>query len=246
MDTTSTPEPRKPRVLQVIPSYTGGIKWKSFQSFTALDRSGLDAPMFGIERVIIDRARNLGAEAAMQNDCDYLLFIDDDMTFDPDALQNLLRRDKDIVAGMFFGRVEPSMHLCFDLVQTSEGPKYEKIDIDLLLDAEKKGACIPVDATGTGFTLIKVDVFRKLKELEPDTPIFATVNKGKAFMSEDVYFCQRAKEAGFQVWVDTAVKIGHIGDKIWGWDDFSKNAEGFKAQIAKQRAHDARKKAKKV
>lgn len=204
----------------------------------------METQLLGIERVIIDRARNLAAEAAMEHAFDSVLFIDDDMTFEPDALRRLLARDQDIIAGLFFGRVEPSQHLCFDLVHTKEGDKYEKINIARLLEAEKNKALLSVDATGTGFTLIKTAVFRKLQELEPETPLFATVNKGKEFMSEDVYFCHRAKAAGFQVTVDTAVKVGHIGQKVYTFDDFQKNAPTFQAQLAKQQAAAARKRAK--
>lgn len=238
------PVPARPKVLLAMPSYTGGICWKTFLSFTSLDREGIDTQLLGIERVIIDRARNLSADAALKHGYDYVLFIDDDMTFEPDALQRLLRRDKDIIAGLFFGRVEPSQHLCFDLVSTPDGDKYEKIDIDRLLAAEKAGALLPVDAVGTGFTLIKTSVFQKLQELEPETPLFATVNKGKEFMSEDVYLCHRARKAGFSIFVDTTVKVGHIGQKTYGWEDFEKNAETFKAQIAKQKKAQARKAAK--
>lgn len=225
----------KPRVLIAIPSYTASIKWRTFLSFAGLDRDGLDTQLMGIERVIIDRARNVAADAAINGGFDSLLFIDDDMTFEPHALHSLLARDKDVVAGLFFGRVEPSMHLQFQIVKTPEGDKYEKIDIDRLLQAEKAGQCIEVDGTGTGFTLIKTQVLKTLKEQRPDTPLFATIDRGgKGFMSEDIYFCKSAQEVGFHIWVDTAVKVGHIGEKEYGFDTFKANAPHYKDLIARQ------------
>jgi hypothetical protein len=34
-------------------------------------------------------------------------------------------------------------------------------------------------------------------------------------MTEDVYFCTKARDAGFTVWCDPTIKTGHIGDYIY-------------------------------
>jgi hypothetical protein len=62
---------------------------------------------------------------------------------------------------------------------------------------------IQVDIAGTGFMLIKREVFDKVK-----APWFECYDKGMA--GEDVYFCAKCKDAGVKVWVDTALHLGHI------------------------------------
>lgn len=205
-----------------------------------LDRSGVESSVIRTRRVIIDRARNAFAKAAVDRNADYLLFIDDDMIFEPDALTRLLARDKDIIAGLFFQRTQPVTPLVFRFQKPEPGADFgtfHKFTPSEIFTAEKTGALLECDATGTGFTLIKTDVFTALKADDPQAPWFQTVDRGEAgFMSEDVYFCTRAKECGFRVFVDTSLKVGHIGDYVYGFDDFARNKE----QLLRAEARSAR------
>lgn len=38
-------------------------------------------------------------------------------------------------------------------------------------------------------------------------------------ISEDWYFCEKAKWLGYKVWCDTTIKLGHIGPYEYNWDD---------------------------
>lgn len=38
-------------------------------------------------------------------------------------------------------------------------------------------------------------------------------------MSEDWYFCEKARKLGFSVWCDTTIKLGHVGPYEYNWDD---------------------------
>lgn len=232
----------KPRVVIGIATYSG-LEIRTFVCYDALDKSQVQPLLAVSERVIIDRARNGIANEALKADADYLLFIDDDMTFEPDALNRLIERDKDIVAGMFFGRVEPSMHLTFEYRRDSitGQNQYEKYDIDKLLEHEEKGECFECYATGTGFTLINTRVLKAMAEEDPEKPFFETRERGENKCSEDVFFCDRAQKLGFKVWCDTQVKVGHIGTKVWGFDEFKPNAEKYKRMIESNRRLQARK-----
>lgn len=46
-------------------------------------------------------------------------------------------------------------------------------------------------------------------------------------MSEDWFFCEMARNLGFEVWLDTTIKLGHIGNYEYNWDDIVevKNSE---------------------
>ena len=77
---------------------------------------------------------------------------------------------------------------------------------------DNPGGFTTCDAVGTGFLLINLDIFKKLKE-----PWFfwKTNEQGEVVEGEDYWFCRIAKEAGFEVWVDLTIKVGHIGDYIF-------------------------------
>lgn len=132
-------------------------------------------------------------KTAIKNGCTHLLFLDTDMTFGKDAVQRLLERKKDIIGVRTFTKKEPSLPIAF-------------------LEEGQTGDLQRAISVGTGFMLIDLKVFEKIKE-----PWFfwKTNDKGEVLEGEDYWFCRRAKEEGFQVWCDLSVPIGHIGDKIY-------------------------------
>jgi len=75
-------------------------------------------------------------------------------------------------------------------------------------DVRGKEGLIRVDYTGLGFMLVKKGVFESL-----DYPWFRPVEKQIGdmvdFTMEDVGFCLRAREKGFEVLVDPGIKVGH-------------------------------------
>ena len=62
------------------------------------------------------------------------------------------------------------------------------------------------DFCGCGMMLVKMDVFLKLEwpwwkdEFAP----------GVKTMGEDLYFCQKARDAGYDIWVDPMAKCNHF------------------------------------
>lgn len=75
-------------------------------------------------------------------------------------------------------------------------------------DIEGKQELIEVAYTGMGFMLVKKGVFEIL-----GYPWFKPIEKRIGdmvdFTMEDVAFCLRAREKGFEVLIDPTVKVGH-------------------------------------
>ena len=146
--------------------------------------------------------RNYSAVQALNNKSDYLLFIDDDMTFESDLLDRLISNDKDIVGIAYHPRCETSEKLGF-LDET------HIISLETTTD-EKYKDTFPCKAVGTGVMLVKTEVFKKIPRPWFQ---FEYLETGQCKVGEDWYFCLKAKEHGIQTWCDPIPKIGHLGEK---------------------------------
>lgn len=135
---------------------------------------------------------------AIKLKCTHLLFLDTDMFFEKDALLRLLERKKDIIGVQYKTRKEPSLATAFPL----EGDSFYNGEGDFQ----------QAKSVATGFMLINLKVFEKIKE-----PWFfwKSDENGQITMGEDYWFCDKAREAGYEVWCDLSIPIGHIGDKIY-------------------------------
>lgn len=138
---------------------------------------------------------------AIEMNCTHVLFVDDDMIFEKDAVVRLVERDKDIVGVHYNCRK-------FPLTTTVHMDKKQKEKINW----EKPEGFMSCEAVGTGFMLINLKVFKKLQH-----PWFfwKSNEKGEVVEGEDYWFCRIAREAGFEVWVDLNIPIKHIGEYIF-------------------------------
>lgn len=148
---------------------------------------------------IIDHARFRLVEGALDLDVDKLLFVDADMGFPPDALLRLLGREQTIV-----GATYPSRHAA-----TIHGTAIDHSTLNGCGLAEMKS--LPF-----GMMLVDRSVFETLPR-----PWFKTEwdAERSTFVGEDVTFCTRAREAGFQVWcdLDLSHEIIHLGVAANTW-----------------------------
>ena len=130
---------------------------------------------------------------------DYIMWIDSDQVFEPKQFFKLLEHDKDIVSGLYFrqppgGKWDdvPISYAC--LVEQTRGLYSHDID----------GSLIKVWGNGMGWMLIKKGVFEKVSY-----PWFAPIHEGIGIHGEDTSFQIRAREAGFDSFVDTSIIVGH-------------------------------------
>ncbi len=143
-------------------------------------------------------ARNSLGQIMLDEGFDYLWFMDDDHAFAPDILTKLLRHDKDIVMPVCLTRVTP-----FAPVEFTERVGDDRY-LPIYLPDYPENALVEVIAGGTAGMLIKREVFEAI----PNTKEKPWFEYGSA--SEDILFCNKAKEAGFELWCDLSVRLGHI------------------------------------
>ena len=139
--------------------------------------------------------RKLTARAIAHQDT-HILFIDDDMDFPYRAAHRLLEHDKDIIGANYTSRFYPPQPLAVKDMK--------------FISSRGRSGIEKVDHVPTGLMLIKTAVFAKLEKPYFESPALEDGDDG---MSDDVYFCRKARKAGFDVWVDhdLSMEVQHIG-----------------------------------
>ncbi len=138
--------------------------------------------------------RNYIVAQAIQNNCTHLLLTDDDMIYPADSLDRLLAHKKDIVGAVYN-------------VRNLEGDGQKEV-IEYL-DGKSDGL-FECKALGGGLLLIDLKIISKMK-----SPLFwyKLHSTGMIEMSNDWWFCEKAREVGFKVFCDPTLSVKHIGDR---------------------------------
>jgi FkbM family methyltransferase len=152
----------------------------------------------------ISQIRNLIAEWA--KDYDYLLSVDSDIVMPKDALIKMIAADKDIISGLYIQRI-PNTHTLEVYMDTPNGG-CTNIPYDLIRDR----GVVEIAACGMGCALIKSEVFRKLPYPHFFYKEALTI---RDTVSEDVYFCMKARQHGFVVWADSTIICDHKGSMFF-------------------------------
>ena len=173
-----------------------------------------DQGVYTIAGTLIFDQRNKLAQAALDDGCDYVLWIDADMRFPKNTIERLLAHDKDIVGVNATTRRLPV------------GPTAKVLKIDyekkenhwFSVDSKNKTGLEKVTSIGCGVMLVK----RKVYEQTPKPWFYFYEIPGGKTLGEDVHFCVAAHDAGFETWVDhdLSKEIGHIGQYTYSWADY--------------------------
>lgn len=180
----------------------------------------------------VDFARNEIIRAFLRGDADALLFLDADMTFPEDVAERLVRTRKPVVTGRYHMR-KPPFHAAVYV-------KHRTIDDPMAYAPVHFGRGVfEIERAGAGCLLIQRDVLegiarkqttawahawqdvqalspyvRSFLPPEPNVQWFryqhAPTPPYDMSVSEDFWFCQQAREAGYAIWCDWDCECGHI------------------------------------
>ena len=151
----------------------------------------------------IASVRNSIVEQAVLAGCTHLLFMDTDQNYPIDVVEKLVAHKKDIIGAKVHMRYPPFMPTIY---------RYDKkVEQYYILKEEEwvnKEELIEVDATGTGCILIKTDVFLDMKQ-----PWFEFIkNDDGVVVGEDINFCKKAKDLGYNIYIDPSIKVNHMSN----------------------------------
>lgn len=169
--------------------------------------------------LIFDQREKL-ADTALNEGADYILWIDADMRFPKNSLEVLLKRDKPIVGVNATTRAVPVRPTAKNL---SIDHKKKENTWTPIVSKDKQGI-EKVTAIGCGVMLVKREVF----ENTPRPWFWFEQLPGGKLLGEDVYFCVKANDAGYDTYLDHDLSnmIGHVGRYTFGWHDFIEKSDG--------------------
>ena len=144
----------------------------------------------------IAQKRNYFIENFLINEkLQWLLFLDSDMQPERNTLGRLLSKNKPIVSALYFTR-RPPYYREFGGVDDHGVIWSGEID-------EPRGLQ-EVEWAGGGCLLVQRHVFTTLQ-----SPWFHTGTESN--INEDLNFCEKARQKGFSIYVDTTTGVSHMG-----------------------------------
>jgi hypothetical protein len=168
----------------------------------------------------------------LATDATHLLIIDCDIVFSPVHIKRILSHDLPIVAGLY-PKKEPTTPPC--CCGFNDGTRQVTEDL------------VEVRRVGRGFILIAREVFERMKEENGghakryhnhgrveweffesgvvtgdmscyEDDLDEQGNPKREWLSEDWFFCERARALGYRILVDTRIALGHEGTFLYEFD----------------------------
>jgi hypothetical protein len=178
------------------------------------------------DKMTYSLTRNIAAESLYKgsqggSEADGIMWIDSDIVANPGDIANLLQSVKSynepFVTGIYHQRAGDLLPVIYDYDKRVKGYRQ--------MANYPERAFFPVDGCGFGFCWTGVEVIKKIADLKmfngekglwfPDT------RDSKNGYGEDLSFCYMAAQAGFQLYANTAVQVGHLGQpKVIQQEDY--------------------------
>lgn len=228
------------KLFIATPMYGGNAKHAYVTSYSNLitelySRGHQPITMTLTNESLVTRARNTLANSFMESDCDGMLFIDADHSFDAKGVVDMVEFGKDVI-----GAVYPMKGINWEVVREAALAGKE----DLAAYSGKfafnfvKGDTQPIDGVaafevehiGTGLLYISRKALETVapkcktyysneindptgKKIRKDIEFFYThVDEEQYLVSEDFSFCKLWRSVGGSVWAAPWVQITHMGD----------------------------------
>ena len=207
-------------VFIALPAYDFKVSLKLAVSLAKFSRAsaehGIDIQIGSICGCsVVSRARNLLAKDMLESKCDYLLFIDSDINFEPDDIFRLMAWGTDpkkgIVAAVPRTRNESKVYIA-------------TLDYDENGDLTMNGmGLVRAKRVATAFMLVRREVFETLEKEHPEWAYYDSKTDRtlscmfdfqlaeEGYIGEDFLFCDRVRDHGFEVWIDPSITLGHMG-----------------------------------
>ena len=177
----------------------------------------------------IDQGRNQLASDALGRGFEETMWIDSDVSFNPDDVDKLRRHQIPICCGIYpkKGKRELAVHTLEDTERLYFGGR---------------GGLVEIKYAATGFLHVRANVYETIEAQlklptcnqawsRPMVPYFLPMLKeepwGHWYLAEDYAFCERVRRCGFQIMADTSFRLGHIGTYTYSWEDAGSDVQRY-------------------
>jgi len=215
----------KPSVFIAMPCYDS-VKINTMLSVIKLvqqlGKSGIQCGINTYKSPLIHQARNYLTSVFLTTEYQYLLFVDSDVEFEPEAVIRMMVAKKNIVCTPYRVKsADTNQH-----IYTVEFKNSKNIIV-------LAGGLVEIESGPTGLMLIDRAVFEKIIKNHPELKITnpATPDAGKSHefyynffdfgfkdgyaMGEDVSFCRLARDNDFRIFANIESSTAHHGSFAW-------------------------------
>ena len=168
-------------------------------------RHGQDVEVKYLKASLVYDARNqLAKYAREKGGFDYVLWLDSDMTFEPDLLDRLIEdiEGRQAVTGLCFGRRPPFKPCIYNVLDVEQNGQLITPKAENWFDYPRD-RIFEVEGCGFACLLMKTEVLEAMGIY--GVPFFPVAGLG-----EDLTFCWRARKLDIRFHCDSRLKIGHI------------------------------------
>jgi len=243
---------RKNKLFCATPMYGGmahGLYIKSSLDLqNVMSKYGIETKFsFLFNESLITRARNYLVDEFLRSECTHLLFIDSDINYSAQDVVALMALDRDVIGGPY-----PKKAINWENVAKAarQHPDMEPQELEKLVGqyvfnvvkgTKSFSVTEPLEVMeiGTGFMMVKREVFDKMKDAYPNIhykpdhvgqanfdgtryihAYFDTVIDYKEsitgggsdrYLSEDYMFCQMWRKIGGEIYLCPWMKTQHVG-----------------------------------
>jgi len=197
----------------------------------------ISVEMLGYDSLITRSRNSLVAKFMDRGDATHLMFIDADITYQPQQIFRMAAFDKDIVAGMYPLKLREWSAEAVKRVQTGESLDTAPLRYVGLpcAEDEREGArgFVTGEYAGTGFMMIKRAALERMMDAYKETKFAAAHDRPtqdpspyqyalfdcmiepetRHYLSEDYTFCRRWRDIGGAIWLDTQGSLIHTGSQ---------------------------------
>lgn len=165
------------------------------------------------------RARNEIVKEFLKTDCNWLWMIDSDTVLPssyldktPNFIEYLIIQNKQIILGWYPRKNDQKRTEIF--MEGYDGyPPAARWNVSELIQhsiLNPNPEFIPIKGGGMGCAIIHRSVIENLTY-----PYFKyEIKDNGKFLSEDLYFCEKAREAGYQIWTMPVLGCDHVAKKV--------------------------------
>lgn len=158
-------------------------------------------------------SRNLLSLYAIENGFDNVLWLDSDMLFPPHTLMKLQSYNMDMVTGLYVKRHEPVEPVLYEKIEEPERGQDGKLIANIAAYTDyPRDKFFPVAGCGFGCVLTSTKLLKHV--WDEFGPAFTPY----PWASEDISFCHRVNQLGYQIYCDSSVSCGHIGQFVYTED----------------------------